>query len=63
MTIETSESKQFVSLVGQVQKIADNVRDKLSEADRVAALAAAQRLTQSLEKPREAIIKMAFSVR
>lgn len=63
MTIDISEPKEFVSLVGQVQNIADNVRDNLTEADRVAALAAAHRLTQSLEKPKEAIIKMAFSVR
>lgn len=63
MTIDISESKQFVSLVEQVQKNAENVRDNLTEADRVAALAAAHRLAQSLEKPKEAIIKMAFSVR
>ncbi|KAJ6155504.1 hypothetical protein N7470_006070 [Penicillium chermesinum] len=61
MTVDISNSKQFASLVGQVQKIADNTRDNLSEADRVAALAAAHRLTQSLEKPRDAVIKMAFS--
>lgn len=63
MTIDTSDSKMFVSLVGQVQKIAENFRDDLNEADRVAALAAAQKLVQSLEKPKEAVIKMAFSVR
>lgn len=62
MTIDTSDSKMFVSLVGQVQKIAENFRDDLNEADRVAALAAAQKLVQSLEKPKEAVIKMAFSV-
>lgn len=61
MTIDTSDPKQFVSLVEQVQKNAENFRDNLTEADRVAALAAA-RLT-SPEKPKEAIIKMAFSVR
>lgn len=59
MSINT---EQFMALLEQVTKAASTLKDELSELDRAAALKMCQGLSLSLEKPRNEVLKMAFSV-
>lgn len=49
-------------LLEQVTKAASILKDELSESDRTAALKMCQGMSLSLEKPRNEVLKMAFSV-
>lgn len=57
------DASEFLKSLDQANETASTLKDGISETDRVAALKAAQKLAQSLEKPAEAVIKMGFSVR
>ncbi|KAJ5735868.1 S-adenosyl-L-methionine-dependent methyltransferase [Penicillium malachiteum] len=48
--------------LNQLSQSADDLKGGLSESERVAAIKAARKLAQSLEKPRDAILKMSYSV-
>lgn len=50
------------NLLGQLSEMTKSLDKENSETERVAALKTAQELVRALEKPREAAIKMGFSV-
>ncbi|KAJ5108578.1 hypothetical protein N7456_005253 [Penicillium angulare] len=54
-------SKEFFGALNQLCQDADMLRGELSESDRLSSLKLAQKLARSLEKPRDAILKMSFS--
>lgn len=58
------DPRQFIILLNQLSRAVDshNPSNEIDEADRVAALKEAQKLVRALEKPREAVLKMAYSV-
>ena len=49
-------------LVGQVTEAADAFQNSHNEADRLAALQAAQRLVTVFQKPQDAVYNLAYSV-
>ena len=62
MTASSTNSSEFIAALNQLSQAVDGAKEGLSEPERVAALKTAQKLAQSLEKPRDAIVKMSFSV-
>ena len=58
----TSQTQQIDSLVKKLSQATSCLKKEKNEADRVAAIKAAQELIQTLEDPRDAIIKLAFAV-
>ncbi|KAJ5609365.1 hypothetical protein N7528_009932 [Penicillium herquei] len=55
------DSNDFISTLNQLSQSADDLKGGLSESERVAAIKATRKLAQSLEKPRDAILKMSYS--
>ena len=62
MTSGYVDTQHVKALLGHFSKVVDGLDKDNSEAQRVAALKTAQELVYALEKPREAAIKMGFSV-
>ncbi|KAJ5708889.1 hypothetical protein N7493_010223 [Penicillium malachiteum] len=61
MATGITDSNEFLSTLNQLSQSADDLKSGLSESERVTAIKAAQKLAQSLEKPRDAIFKMSYS--
>lgn len=64
MSASTLSPSQFTTLLSQLGQAVDSpdLQNEIGEVDRVSALKVAQKLVRSLEKPREAVVKLAFSV-
>lgn len=54
--------KPFDGLIRQVAQAADAFQDSQNEADRLAALQAAQKLVEVFQKPQDAVYNLAYSV-
>ncbi|KAJ5723589.1 O-methyltransferase [Penicillium malachiteum] len=61
MSTGITDLNEFISTLNQLSQSADDLKGGLSESERVAAIKAARKLAQSLEKPRDAILKMSYS--
>ena len=62
MSPQISDPKQLIVELGKLSQAADTLKHEISETDRVAALKMARQIAQSLEKPREEVLKMSYSV-
>lgn len=62
MSDQVFQAEKVDSLLGQLSQAIDGLKTGKDEKDRVASIKAAQELIQTLERPQDAVTKLAFGV-